>query len=100
MENYYGQQQPVQQAPVAQEPRPVVIQDERSRMSFLPTLLLLGGILVLTIMGYIQSEKYIMQQAIDGCLQAGRVQFTEDGRNITTSEDSIFDTCMLKKGYK
>lgn len=58
------------------------------------------GMIILAAVGFIQSEKLIKNQAIDGCYTAATIQFKgENNATITTPETYWFNQCMEKKGY-
>jgi hypothetical protein len=45
--------------------------------------------------------KMLKDQAIDGCYQTGRLEFTNgSGQKATVPDNYWFDECMVKKGYQ
>ncbi|OGK22078.1 hypothetical protein A3C98_01270 [Candidatus Roizmanbacteria bacterium RIFCSPHIGHO2_02_FULL_37_15] len=64
-------------------------------------VIVLAGLLILTIVGYLQSEKYIRNAALDGCAQYARTQEVDkqSGNTITTPENYWLTKCLEKKGY-
>ena len=57
--------------------------------------------LVTVIVAYIVVQKALHNQAIDGCLQAGRLSFVNEQKYQATTPDGYwFDYCMKEKGYK
>jgi hypothetical protein len=58
------------------------------------------GIIILSVVGWLEAEKAIKTQAIDGCLRLVTVE-TEgpDGQKIRVPEQYWFGYCMDQKGY-
>jgi hypothetical protein len=69
--------------------------------SLISSLLIAAAIAAIAIVSFIQSEKYIKNTAIDGCLQAGRLETkTNKNENVTIPENYWYTFCMEQKGYK
>lgn len=57
--------------------------------------------IVVTIMTWSIAGKMLKNQAIDGCYQAGRLEFANSsGQKATVPDNYWFDECMVKKGYQ
>jgi hypothetical protein len=55
----------------------------------------------IAIIAYFTVQKFMHDTAVDGCLQAGRLEFTnEQGLLANTPDDYWFRDCMERKGYK
>jgi len=57
------------------------------------------GLIILSGVLYFQSNRFIKNQAIDGCYSAGKSSFTKDGQQITAPENYWYNLCMETKGY-
>jgi hypothetical protein len=62
------------------------------------TIILILG-LVAGVLAYITAQTAIKNQAIDGCLQAGRAAFKNaQGMEMNVPEDYWYKFCMKEKG--
>lgn len=57
------------------------------------------GLIALSAVVYVQSEKFIKNQAIDGCFQTAKVQFKNGNTDVTAPENYWYNLCMENKGY-
>lgn len=77
--------------------------EQTKQPSFSKTLLIAGVILVgigiLTTVAWIQSEKAIKTQAIDGCLKFVTVEIDANGQKIRVPDGYWYSYCMTQKGY-
>lgn len=46
---------------------------------------------------YLSAQKYIKQEAMDGCMQAGRLTLAD--KNVVVPENYWYQLCMKHKGY-
>lgn len=70
-------------------------------MKYVIGIILTIVIVVTAIVAYIVAQKAIHNQAIDGCMQAGRLSFVNAQKYQATTPDGYwFDYCMKEKGYK
>lgn len=60
---------------------------------------LMVGLLVLAGVIYTQSNRFVKNQAIDGCYQTGKVQFNKNNQQYDVPENYWYNLCMEKKGY-
>ncbi len=57
--------------------------------------------IVAIFMAFNITGKMLKDQAIDGCYQTGRLEFTNSsGQKATVPDNYWFDECMVKKGYQ
>ncbi|HVF69647.1 MAG TPA: hypothetical protein VNA13_03720 [Xanthomonadales bacterium] len=64
------------------------------------TIILIVSIVTIVVAFNIVS-KLMKDQAIDGCNQAGRIEFTNGaGQKANVPDNYWFDDCMVKKGYQ
>jgi hypothetical protein len=57
--------------------------------------------IIAIILGNSLMGKFVKNAAIDGCLQAGRLEFTNGNNQKANVPDNYwYDDCMSKKGYK
>lgn len=55
----------------------------------------------ISIVAYITVQKIAYNQAIDGCMQAGRLTFKNaQGYEANTPDNYWYQLCMKEKGYK
>ncbi len=58
-------------------------------------------IVVTAIVAFNITGKMLKDQAIDGCYQTGRLEFTNSsGQKATVPDNYWFGECMKKKGYQ
>lgn len=57
------------------------------------------GLIVLSAVIYLQSNRFIKNQAIDGCYSAGQASFSKNGQQLTVPENYWYNLCMETKGY-
>ncbi|HVF69648.1 MAG TPA: hypothetical protein VNA13_03725 [Xanthomonadales bacterium] len=65
---------------------------------------LLGIIIIITVIAAVVAfnitGKMLKDQAIDGCYQTGRLEFTNGaGQKANVPDNFWFNECMKKKGY-
>lgn len=70
------------------------------------SIIIAGFMINRTIAGYSTSQieltkESVRNEAIDGCYQAGRVQYTSpEGNVFEVTEDSIFKSCLADKNIQ
>jgi len=57
------------------------------------------GLIALSAVVYLQSQRIIKNQAIDGCYHTATIQFKDGDKTISTPENYWSELCMEKKGY-
>jgi hypothetical protein len=57
------------------------------------------GLIILSGVLYFESNRFIKNQAIDGCYKTGQVTFTKNGQTDTVPENYWYNLCMETKGY-